>query len=466
MGVRVSGLATGLDTAALIEAFIAFERRPLNLVEARRDQVETQQSLFRELNTKLLAIKDAASAIDNYNSLLTGPTLDEELLDFTTSSSDDKVLTANATGNATPGTLDVEVTQLASVGRRFSTTQTADDTVIANSGETLTVDYGGGVTIDITIGASGATLQDLKNAINTDANNNGNVRADILFDGTNYRLIVSGANTGLANDVSVTSTISGGAFIDGALDQIATDAQIKVFGSISVSRSENDITDVIPGLTLKLHSADPGNPVTLDVQRDDTEIAKKFQALVDAYNAVIDFINTQSRFDPETKKAGPLSGNPTLRGLQATLIRGLQGSSGSPYVFAGNPLRSVSEFGISVGSDGRLSFDKTKMTEALDEDPFAVREFLSGDGTTDGAALGLAKAIQPFTQSVTGILASIDTTLDARLSNFDIQIERFERRLEKREELLVLRFARLEAAIAALQSQGGALAGLLIPRSV
>ena len=472
MGIRVGGLSTGLDTSALIEAFMAYERRPLDLVEQRKAEVENQRSLFRDLNTKLQALRDAASAIDNHNSLLSGPTLDEELLEFSVGSSKESVLTGTATGNATPGTIDVEVNQLATVGRRFSAAFGSDTTIIGNSGETLTIDYGGTSNIDITVGASGASLKDLKDAINTDANNQGNVRADILFDGTSYRLIVSGANTGAANDVSITTTLSGpGAtpFIDAALDQTAQDAQITLFGSITVTRPGNDITDVVPGLTLKLHSADPGNPVTLDVQRDDEKLSEKIQAFVDAYNSLVDFVRTQSRFDEETKKAGPLSGNPTLRSLQFALQKALQGTSANPYQFTGNPLRSIGEFGIEIGSDGRLSLNATELTEKLDEDPFAVRQFLAGLGTgdplDDGVALAMARAIDVYIQSGDGIMANLESTLDTRIANFEVQIERFESRLERREELLVLQFARLESSIASLKAQGDSLNSLLLMRS-
>ena len=471
MGIRIGGLSTGLDTAALIDAFIRFERRPLDLVEARKASVEKEKGLFRDLNTKLQALSDAAAAIDNLNSTLSGPVLDEELLAFQVSSSKDTVLTGNATGNATPGTVDVEVVQVAKVGRRFSAAFSAKDTVVANAGETLSIDYGGldaqgnPKTIDITAGASGETLETLKTLINEDANNEGNVRADILFDGTSYRLVISGAKTGVANDVNVTTTISGpggSPFIDTALTQTAQDSQINVFGGIAISRSDNDINDVLPGLTLKLHSEDPGNPVTLDVTRDDEKISEKLQAFVDAYNDVVDFVNQQSRFDETSKKAGPLSGNPTLRRVQSTLQQALQGSSSNPYQFSGNPLRSVGEFGIELGSDGKLSLNQTELTEALDTDPFNVREFLSGDGTQLGAASSMVQAIDPFIESVTGIMAGIDETLQDRIQSFETQIERMQERLDRREELLVQRFSRLESSIAALQAQGNSLSGLLI----
>ncbi len=463
MGIRVGGLSSGLDTAKLIEAFIAFERRPLDLVEKRKAEVENERTLFLDLNSKLKALQDAAEAIDNLNSTLSGPNLDEELLAFGTTSTDESVLTANATGNAIPGSYVVDVLQVATVGRRFSAGFTPAS-VVAGGGDTLSIDYGGASPIALTF-AGTETLQDVAAAINADVNNVDGVRAEVIFDGTNDRLIVSGLGTGSAGALMVSTTLTdggGGPFFDAALQQNAQDAQLSVFGGLTVTRSENDITDVIPGVSLNLKAADPGNPVTIDVARDDEAITEKLQDFVDAYNAVMFFVNSQSRFDETTQKAGPLSGNPTLRGLQGTIFSALQGTSANPYAFAGNPLRSVGEFGLDLDDDGLLTLNQTKLTAKLDEDVFDVRQFLSGDGTNLGVAGMISQVLEGYTQSTSGIMDGIDSTLDRRIRSFDTQIERMEERLERREELLVLQFARLETSLAALQGQGNALGGLLI----
>lgn len=469
MGIRVGGLSSGLDTAALIEAFIKFERRPLDLVEQRKSEVETQKSLFRDLNTKLSALRDAAADIDNINSTLSAATLDEELLEFTASSSDEAVLTASANGNASPGNVDVTVEKVATVGRRFSTTFASDTDPIGTGGNTITITHAGDDDITITLDPGGAGLQDIRAAINADENNGGKVRAEVLFDGTDYRLIVSGTEGGSANGITMSSDIAG--FVDGTLDQAAEDAELTVFGGLPITRPTNSIADVIPGLSLTLKAADPGVPITVDVSRDDELIGEKFQAFTDAYNGVVEFINAQSRFDETSQRSGPLSGNPTLRGLQAALRTALQGGSSNPYEFAGNPLRSIGEFGLELGRDGLLTFNAGELATAMDENPFAVREFLSGYitrngdgellGDEHGVATAVSAALDPFLESQTGILAEIDSSFDVRIDGFEVQIERMEERLERREELLVLQYSRLETSLSALQGQGSALSSLV-----
>ncbi len=457
--LRFSGLATGLDTSALVSALLDFERRPLDLVQRRRSELEQQQQLFRDFNGLVLELRDAARAIDNQNPGLSGPTLDEEFLSFQASSSDASRITVEASGNASVGTTEVRVLELADVGRRISATYATDTDPVASSGDSLSIDYGGAASIDITVGGGGASLQDLRDAINSDVNNGGNVRADVLFDGTEYRLVISGRQTGAANDIDVTTDIDGGAFIDDTLTQNASDARIELLG-VEVTRASNDITDVVPGVTLRLRGTtdalDPGDFVEIDVTRDDEAVAGRLEALAEAYNKVRDFVAAQSAFDQSTGRAGPLSGDATVRNIERQIQRLL----GESFEFPGNPLTFLGEIGLSFDRDGRLSVDRERLAEALDQDPVFVRQLLAGDGTSDGAATALARALEPVTRTGDGTLAIRDQALDDRLEGVDRQIERFEARLVKREELLVQTFTRLESLVAGLNAQAGFLGSI------
>ena len=113
MGIRFDGLSTGLDTTTLIDSLITLERRPLVLLQNRQAGLEQQRELFQQLNTQLLAMRDAARALDNQNSVLTGPSLDEEFLANTASSNAEAFVTASADGNAVPGAFQVRVDAVA-----------------------------------------------------------------------------------------------------------------------------------------------------------------------------------------------------------------------------------------------------------------------------------------------------------------------------------------------------------------
>jgi flagellar hook-associated protein 2 len=457
-GLSFSGLASGLDTAAIVAAIIDVERQPLRRIQENRDELAQRQALFRDLNTKLLALRDAARSLDNLSNSLIAPASSEELLAFTASSDDESVLVARANGSAAPGSIDVHVEQLATAGRKGSIGFAAtSSTVLAQLGNSLDIDYGG--TADIHVAVTATTkLSDLVSAINTSTDNDGSVRAQVLFDGTEYRLIIASTETGVANDFTATAAIP--AFFDTDLDQPAQDASLRVLG-VDITRSSNTIADAIPGVTLELRGTNtPGdfNDVTaISVTRDDEAIAADVQKLVDAYNAVRDFSVQQSRFSEE-RGAGLLSGDSLLGSVERLVQRTVSGVR----EYDDNPFKSLSAIGIHIDSGGRLELNRTELAEALDEDPASVRQLLTGDGTEDGdgIATALARALDPIVRPGDGVLAVRQSSFDLQIRTSDRRAADFETRLAAREQSLKRQFASLERLVSALKSQSGFLDGL------
>ena len=477
MGLRVGGLASGLDTAALIEALLTLERRPLQLVEQRKAQVEAQQTLHQELGTKVAALRDAASAIDNLSPTLATAAFNEEFFAFTAIPSDETVLTADASSASVPGTTEIIVNELAQVARQISTPFASDTAIIAAEGETIDIIHGGGenppaLPISITIGAGGKNIRDLAGLINDDPNNGGSVRADVIFSGSAFHLIVSGTNPGVANDVTLTTSIQGeggGAFLDTdpLVSTPASDAQLTVFG-LPVTRSSNSITDIVPGVSLQLLAKSEGQTITVQVSRNDEEIQEKLQAFVDAYNEIADFVATNGSLGAEGEEGGALAGDSAIRGIEQQIQSSIRGL----YDFSPNPLRVLDQIGISFGTDSRLTLDSAVLKTELATDASAVRELLTGNGATDGAIAAVSRSLDVILDPDPdkGILAGRAKALDDRIrgvrgfGGLDDQIARLEDRLEQREQLLVQRFTQLETALAQLQNQGSALDSFSILR--
>jgi flagellar hook-associated protein 2 len=469
-----SGLATGLDTSALVEALMAIERRPLNSLEDRRTQIESQRAKFRELNTKLLALRDAARALDNRISSLSADAFQEEFLAWRATTSDEKVVRATATAGASPGIYDLTVDRLATVQRELSQAfaSSSDPLAGVSQGDTLTIHFSdpGAQDVSITVGAGGVSLVQLRDAINLDAENAGRLQAEILFDGSQYRLVLSGTRTGVANAfvLSGAGGLAPAAWIDPSLGQAATDAQVTVL-KVPITSSTNTIENAFPGLTLELVAkSDPG-PEKLTVTLDREAMEKALQGFVDAYNGVAGLIAEQLEVDDEGKASGALFNSPLLRSVQGRL----QGLASARYLTGLAPLSpfsSLSEIGIHFDRKGKLSLDSEELEAALAKDVQAVRRLLGGDpelddGATpavegDGVATAIARALAPLVQLGDGILALQDQNLDQQIEGLRTQIERFEKRLEGREETLLAQFSRLEAAVSALQSQSAFLTAI------
>lgn len=493
------GLATGLDTAALLDGLLALERQPLDRIRERRAAVDNQRSLVRDLNSKLLALRTAAQEIDNRNSTGSDFSTREEFLRFSGSTTNEDVATVSARSGAAPGDIDLVVKQLARGSRRFSASFTAvGSESVLTAGQSVTIalpDAEPDATppveaTSITIEATGTlSLTDLRDQINTSADNGGKVRADILRVGDDdLQLVLTTAGEGTRNELSITGDL---AIQPPELTDNAQDAELLLFGR-SITRPSNAIDDVLAGITLQLQGLSEidedagldglGNPIrkaeTVTVEVDVDAVAAALEKFTSAYNDVVGFIGDQFRFNEETNQSGPLSGDSTLRGIQSQLreivSQGYRFSRNPNNTFAsGTQGGSISNIGIEIVDGGTLRVDKERLGEALALDPVSVREFLSGrlgDGVDEngnpievldpGFAQTMADQLADIVRSGDGTLAERDTGFAERLRTFDDSIARFERRLTQREETLIARFSSLERIVAGLQSQQGFLGGL------
>lgn len=456
----IGGLATGIDTSALLEGLLAVERVPLNRLQSQRSAIQTERGLVQDLNKIVLDIRNAALALDNQNATQSGSAVAEEFLSYKAASNDETFVTASVSGEAVPGEYTVRVNSLASVGREISNSFADTTTAFGTTGDTFQVDFGGSAPIDVAIGAGGISLTDLASAINTSPENQGDVQASILFDGTTYRLIIAGTRTGAANDISVTTSLTAGAnpFLDAALSTTAADASLEVLG-VPITRATNQFSDAIAGVSLDLqatHAAtDPSTRIT--VSRDDDAIADKLQKLVDAVNALRDFSIRQSTTSETSKRGGPLNGSTILRTVERSVFDSLIVRDGTT-----NPVsfETLANIGIRAGEDGKLSIDRGVLATKLDENPLAVRSVLGGTATREGIATQLARVLEPVVRFGDGIFAKRDDSFDDRLEVLDLNIERLTARLAVREETLIRQFSALESTVARLQSQSSFLGGL------
>ncbi len=469
--ITFGGLATGLDTGAIVDAVMGAERLPLLAMENRLANAEARKSALQTFNSNLLALRNAARSIDNRTLGLNSATFNEELFSFLATPSDDSVLEAEASSDAVLGSFEIRVLALAAPAQRVSVAYADGDTSIASDTRSFSIAYAGG-SIDLSV-AAGTTLSQLRDAINADAGNDGTLEADLLFDGTGTRLVVSGTETGVANDITITTNILGPAseaFVDTSegVGQAASDARLEYLG-VSITRDSNEITDLVPGVTLRLRGindvTDESDVVSIDVARNDEAIEAALQEFVDAFNAIRDFSLAQTTLDPETNRGGVLIGDPQVRSIERRLQNVIQARYDFGEAPADVAFPYLSSIGITFDSTGSLQIDGEQLREALDEDRNAVRRLLGGEGTgeppgtLDGVASALARMLEPVLDTdINGNKSTIllrQNGIDDQIKRIEVQIERFEARMVSREETLLRRFSILEGLISSLQAQSG-----------
>ncbi|MFQ5493954.1 MAG: flagellar filament capping protein FliD [Phycisphaerae bacterium] len=123
------GLISGLPTADLINQLIALERRPIDDLQNRVEAIDVQRAAFLELSAQMLAAQSAIASLGR-NSLFNR---------FTSSSTNESILTASAGATATPGVFTFGVRSLAAAHSVISRAVAGGDQASLGAG-TLTIE--------------------------------------------------------------------------------------------------------------------------------------------------------------------------------------------------------------------------------------------------------------------------------------------------------------------------------------
>lgn len=471
MGIlKLPGLATGLDTEGLIKTLMTLERRPMAALEQRTTALTTKASAWRDLNQRMLTLQKRIEEIKN----LPASAWDARKAAV----SDATALTATAQSTAVPGTFTVEVTALAKstiLQQGATATAIVDPTAALNLGAdgTITVGTGpnSGQTFDIKATDS---LNDIAATINAKKDILGFSASVVQVNPGDHRLVLTG-NTGTANDFTLED--AAGSTVGSELGLVtgnnirvetAANAQAKVNG-VSVTSATNALVNAIPATTLTLQKTTT-SPVTVTVSKDSGQASAAAKAFVDQYNSVADFINQLTSYDTKTKAAGALLGDDRLNTMEQSLRTKVMDSV-TAVAAEVNSLAMVGITGESFtpgkAGSGKLVFDQTKFTAALEKNPGAVRDLFtvntvdSEGKSVKGLALRTAEWLDNYTKTG-GILLGQATTVDAEVTRMKDRIKAFDEQIAPlREKRLRNQFTALELAMSKFQNQGDWLAGQL-----
>ena len=156
--------------------------------------------------------------------------------------------------------------------------------------------------------------------------------------------------------------------------QTATDAIVKVDG-VSYTRSNNTVSDVVPGLTLTLKTP-TSSAASVDLTRDTSSIKTKIKSLVTAYNDAITIFKEVS--DPKSTLdtyGKTLVGDSTTRSLKAQLRSIVMSPSSTP----GTSIGSLWQMGLSIDQTGVMSLDEAKLDAVMSSNYSDVVKTFTGN---------------------------------------------------------------------------------------
>ena len=417
-GLSSPGIGSGLDVNTLVSKLMSVEQAPLTRLDTEEVSYQAKISALGNLKGSIASLQSSVAALND-------PT---RFTARTASSSDSTVLSGSASTIAAAGSYSVVVKTLAQAQNLSSSTGFATTTATVGTGS-LTFKFGtlsGGPpatdftlnpdrgTHTVTIDASHNTLGGIADAINAA---NFGVSASIINDGSTNgnRLVLTSTLTGAANEMKIEADALASPMAAFTFDplnagtsamtenQAAQDATLTING-LAVSKASNTVTDAIHGVTLNLLKVSAGTapnqtPTTLTVARDDSGTQAAVQSFVKAYNDAAKALADASAYDPNTKQAGPLQGDPSVLNTQSQLRSLLSKPLKSP----GGGLTTLSDIGVAFQKDGSLALDSSKLAKVLADPTKDVSTLFAAVGKATSSLVtvsGSTSATQPGSYAI------------------------------------------------------------------
>lgn len=405
----ITGIGSGIDIDAIVKASVAAERAPKDAQLNRLDKTTTTRL------TALGTLRGALSEFQTALKTLQAPSLFDARK---ATSSDTARLTATASNTALAGTYSVEVMQLASASKIASGSVPGDSSSTFAGGGKLTISLGS-ENFDVDV-AAGASLKDVRDAINTKLKDQG-ISANIVTDpaGNTSRLVLSSDKSGAGNDLTLAAS---GADLQALVTDMpaalseAKNAKFKIDG-LALESASNTVTGVIEGVSFNLLKAEEEKSFTLTVGENTTAVKDNLKKFVDAYNKLITTTSSLTSVvkvgESNELLTGGLVGDATIRNLLSGLRTELTSST------SGSQIGSLAELGITTQKDGKLTIDDTKLDAALAENYDAVGAFITGENglmsRLNARADGYNKAGGALEQRISGLQRTREDIKEQRL---------------------------------------------------
>ncbi len=470
-GFSISGLGSGIDWSNYIDSIKKAETQALSRT------VGARQTKIAAVHTSLSNIKGLA---DSVKSAAQSFQFAKDFKTKTVSSSDSTVVSGTASLNAINQTNTVRVEQLATNEVWHATTANVNS-IVTTSAQTLTITVRG--VSNVLNVAAGTTLTQLAAQINSA----GIGVTATTFDtgagtGNTGRLAITDDNSGKFNpdqtaginfNLGFSSTLTGLATGDFGATPIVegVDSQVKINGSSTMYRDTNVVTDLIPGVTLNLLSADPGVDKTLTIGESSSNAGTKIADFLNKYNTLLLEIKKAIKIDPSlTAQTNPTAGNSTLRSVMDQLTSVVMSSVDS--LPGSRSIRALVDIGVTSTYDqgnglknGQLSLDNSKLEAAISSNFGEVVEFFEGvtQGSIKYAGFGekVSDVLDTILNFSTGTLPSAISASDAEITRLQDDIDKKLAKIDAKEQMLKAKFARLETVLAQLSSQQKSLSSAL-----
>ena len=433
LGLGTSG-SVDLSSELLTKLKTAESTSVLDPITAEKEDTQAEIDALDEIQTMVTEFLDLVKDLDLFTS---GTNVFNEISASTTGSS--ASFDATDSSNLDPGTITVNVTQLAQKDVYQSNTI---------SSKTATLDSG---TISITIGeetydfsTEGKTYETLVSEMGNYLDLN--VSLEQVGD-SSYRMIIKSSESGTANAITISQSGVDLGFEEEANHVLTAQNMKATVDGIDYELSSNKLT-MQSGLIIKM--VEEGTS-SITMERDDASIVESITSIADKYNDLVDLVNSYILGDEENPAV--ISDSSTLKSMMSSIKNILFDSYGL------NNEENLFKYGISFDSDGYMQVDETELSTALTDNYDDLKELFVGYAEKEGIGTRLKTYLDSLDNLLDGLLTTYDDKLSTRLSTLTTDYETASEKLDEKYEQMASQFAsytvlitQMETAFSSLQS--------------
>jgi flagellar hook-associated protein 2 len=380
---------TGIDWAGLIEESVNAKLAKATSIDLKVDANDIKMAAYQNAKNLLTSLQTAANSL-RAPAGSTAKTTDvfqarSAYLTANGNVNAGAAFSATVEAGADQGSYKLEVVQLATA-HKISSGTVATNTADLSITSEISLGVAGGTASTLSITAD-MSLKEIAEAINKTKGTTGVQASIVQVTPNDFRLIMTATETGK----SITAEVLSGDDALGALGltnatgafnnvlQEAKQAIVRI-DDLEVTRSTNEISDIIAGTTLYLYQTTPADTsVTLEVGADVNKVKSALLQLVEAYNGYRDFAVLQQTLPSRTHDPA-LFGDGTMRTLNTSIGESLTTPIGA---------ESLSLLGLTYDNQNKLVLDEDKLDNILLTDLTAVQNLLSFEMTTSNTNIQL-----------------------------------------------------------------------------
>ena len=496
--IRLSGLATGMDTDAMVKSMLTADQEKIDKAQQKEQTVKWQQEIYREVMSDIIDFNDKYFSLTSKDSILSNSAWNT----LSITSSNSSVISATGNAGATNVDYKFNVKKLAETAKAQSSIEGLKKesklvSLGAKEGEQFKFELGKDDTGN-TIYSSDITIEadDTIDTLITKINNSVDGKIKASYSEMTGKFTVETKDTGSNTEFKIVGEDGSSSkaldFLD--LKTKNSSGNLVKFDENGAKGSNSEIEVSSKDGTFKKILSQESNTFTIDnikytvnstgsaeitSKQDASSVVQKMKTFVDDYNKIMDKIydlvteKKDSDYSPLTEAQKEEMSEDEIKDWEKKAKQGLLRNDSEMRRFMdsmqnaifGDKMNILNEMGISTAEDynkrGQISLDESKFTEALENDSQKVyKAFAGGSNSMMEKMKSTVKNYVGGASSVFAQKAGLEKTASVANNFYSEQLKRqadiiknLKSKMYDKEDKLYLKFGNLESQMNKLNSQ-------------